>query len=111
MQDTGVLMLPTKIASWYAMIIINGTDPYGYPNRCHRPIISTGYHPIYDTRLGRSNWTIDEPKIVKIKCMITSYGFDCSAIGKEFIALYQTEKIFLILKKGRHLVVIALFPC
>ena len=53
----GSLMLPAKIASWYAMIIVNGTDQYGYPQQLPflwaSPIISTGYHPIYDAKCRR----------------------------------------------------------
>jgi hypothetical protein len=29
----GSLKLPAKIASWYAMIIVYGTDQYGYPQQ------------------------------------------------------------------------------
>ena len=114
----GSLKLPAKIASWYAMIIVNGTVQYGYPQQLPflwaSPIISTGYHPIYDARLGRSNWTIDEPKIVKIKCMLNSYGFDCSTIGKEIQTTVPKGKNFMDFEKewasGGHCFISVLTP-
>jgi hypothetical protein len=64
-----------------------------------RPIISTDCYPIYDARLGRSNWTRDEFKIMQIKNTLNKYGFDCSTIGKEIQPVIPRGKDFLDFEK------------
>ncbi len=97
------LSLPERMGSWYPLKLINGIDEYGYrqqvPFFYSRPIISTVYHPIYDTRLGGSNWTIDDYKIIQIKNMPNIYGFDCSTIGKEIQPMIPKGKGFIDLEK------------
>jgi hypothetical protein len=60
------LELHGQVGSWYLHVLINGIDQYGYlqqiPFYFSRPIICTNYHPIYDARIGRSNWPADEFK-------------------------------------------------
>ncbi len=88
----------------FTLIPINRTVP------CE---ISTGYHPIYDARLGTSNWTIDEPKIVKIKNILNNYGFDYSTIGKEIQTRVPNRKTFMDLKEsafGGHCFISVLTP-
>jgi hypothetical protein len=107
-----------EMASWYPTILINGIDHYGYlqqlPFRWSRPIISTDYHPIYDARLGRSNWTIDENKIMLIKNMLNNYGFDCSTIGKEIQPSIPSGQDFIAFEKewasGGHCFISVLTP-
>jgi hypothetical protein len=111
------LRLPNKIASWYPIIWINGIDQYGYrqqvPFLWSRPIISTAY-PIYDARLGRSNWTADENKVILIKNMLNQYGFDCSTIGKEIQPSIPKGKDFMVFEKewasGGHCFISVLTP-
>lgn len=97
------LRLPNKIASWYPITLINGIDQYGYrqqiPLFWTRPIISTEHHPIYDARLGRSNWTADENIVILIKNMLNTYGFDCSTIGKEIRPTIPIGKDFMHFEK------------
>jgi hypothetical protein len=107
-----------EMASWHPTILINGIDQYGFlqqlPFCWSRPIISTVYHPIYDARLGRSNWTIDENKIMLIKNMLNSYGFDCSTIGKEIQPSIPRGKDFVVFEKewasGGHCFISVLTP-
>lgn len=97
------LTLPNKIGGWCPAIMFNGIDQYGYrqqiPLIYSRPIISTTYYPIYDARLGRSNWTTDEYKIVQIKKILNMYGFDCSTIGKEIQPVIPKGKDFMDFEK------------
>jgi hypothetical protein len=112
------LRLPNKIASWYPIIWINGIDHYGYlqqlPFLWTTPIISTDYHPIYDARLGRGNWTADENKVILIKNMLNKYGFDCSTIGKEIQPTIPIGKDFMDFEKqwasGGHCFISVLTP-
>jgi hypothetical protein len=97
------LLVPGEVGSWYPSMLINGTDYYGYiqqiPFSFSRLVISTNYHPIYDARLGRSNWTMDEHKIMQIKNFLNNYGFDCSTIGKGIQPFDLEGKEFLNLEK------------
>jgi hypothetical protein len=64
-----------------------------------RPVISTTYHPVYDARLGRSNWTLDEGKIMQIKSVLNKYGFDCTTIGREIQPPIPKGKGFMDFEK------------
>jgi hypothetical protein len=48
-----------------------------------RPIIITNFHPIFDTRLGKSNNPKDDPITIPIIRLLNYYGFDCSTLNRE----------------------------
>lgn len=114
----GSIRLPMITGSWYPIIVINGIDQYRYPQQMPlfftRPIIATGYFPVYDARVRRSNWTIDEYKVVQIKSVLNRYGFDCSTIGKEVQAPVPKGKGLMDFEKewasGGHCFVSVLTP-
>jgi hypothetical protein len=101
---SGSLLPPDRIGSWYPRILVEGLDQLGYleqiPFSYSRPIISTFHFPVYDARLGRSNWTLDEYKIMQIKNILNGYGFDCTTIGKEVKSSSTKGKEFLNFEKG-----------
>ena len=90
--------LPRIIDSWYPHFIIEGIDNQGLLQEIdlyfNRPIISTTLHPIYDARLARSNWNIDEWKIEPIKILLNKFGLDSSTLGIEVQIPFSKEDLY-----------------